>query len=138
MKRCSSGCQKILDDSEFPAMSHSPDGLQAICRACCLVRDAQYKKDHPMRFRSYKWKYNLNKRLGKKGFDPHIVSSAECHALFDALTDHCVRCGESEDLHIDHIRPIHSHPELAFTSSNLQRLCIPCHKVKTKAEAVSS
>lgn len=36
---------------------------------------------------------------------------------------------------VDHIQPVSTHPELAFTESNLQTLCETCHKKKSQAEA---
>jgi 5-methylcytosine-specific restriction protein A len=34
----------------------------------------------------------------------------------------------------DHIKPIHKHPELMLVRSNLQGLCLPCHRSKTRRE----
>lgn len=46
----------------------------------------------------------------------------------------CVSCGASGRLEVDHIKPLRSHPELAFDLANLQTLCIRCHSAKTKVE----
>lgn len=35
---------------------------------------------------------------------------------------------------VDHIVPVRDRPELAFTRSNLQGLCVSCHNRKTAAE----
>jgi 5-methylcytosine-specific restriction protein A len=46
----------------------------------------------------------------------------------------CVKCGAGGPLDPDHIKPIRTHPELAFELSNLQSLCVPCHSRKTAIE----
>lgn len=46
----------------------------------------------------------------------------------------CVCCGAAGRLEIDHIKPIRSHPELAFVLANLQSLCPSCHARKTRSE----
>lgn len=47
----------------------------------------------------------------------------------------CVQCGErGKRLDVDHIKPISTHPELAYDLSNLQVMCLSCHAVKTKYE----
>lgn len=46
----------------------------------------------------------------------------------------CVKCGAAGDLEVDHIKPIRSHPDLAFDLGNLQTLCVPCHSRKTRIE----
>jgi 5-methylcytosine-specific restriction enzyme A len=46
----------------------------------------------------------------------------------------CVLCGATGRLNVDHIKPLRTHPELAFDLANLQTLCVPCHSAKTKTE----
>lgn len=46
----------------------------------------------------------------------------------------CVQCGERRRLECDHVHPVKTHPELAYTLSNLQILCGPCHSRKTRIE----
>jgi len=46
----------------------------------------------------------------------------------------CVSCGAAGRLEVDHIKPIRSHPELAFEMDNLQSLCPACHARKTRIE----
>lgn len=46
----------------------------------------------------------------------------------------CVQCGARGRLEVDHIRPLRTHPELAFELANLQALCVPCHSRKTHKE----
>lgn len=49
----------------------------------------------------------------------------------------CVRCGERRRLEVDHIKPVRTHPELAYSLANLQCLCGPCHTKKTRIEVGS-
>lgn len=46
----------------------------------------------------------------------------------------CRCCGARGRLEIDHIQPVRTHPELAWTPDNLQALCPACHTRKTNAE----
>ena len=46
----------------------------------------------------------------------------------------CVSCGAHGRLECDHIKPVRTHPELAFDPENLQTLCITCHSRKTRQE----
>ena len=46
----------------------------------------------------------------------------------------CVQCPERRGLEVDHIKPVRTHPELAYTLSNLQCLCGRCHSRKTRIE----
>ena len=46
----------------------------------------------------------------------------------------CVSCGASGDLEVDHVKPIRTHPDLAYDLRNLQTLCVPCHSRKTRIE----
>ncbi|WP_417709774.1 HNH endonuclease [Roseibium aggregatum] len=46
----------------------------------------------------------------------------------------CVQCGARGRLEVDHIKPVRSHPELAFDLTNLQSLCGRCHGSKTRLE----
>lgn len=46
----------------------------------------------------------------------------------------CVECRAVGRLEVDHIKPIRSHPELAFDLTNLQTLCASCHTKKTRIE----
>lgn len=50
----------------------------------------------------------------------------------------CVECGANDNLEIDHILPVKSHPECAFDLDNLQVLCKECHKNKTASELIES
>jgi len=46
----------------------------------------------------------------------------------------CVQCGERRRLEIDHVHPVRTHPELAYSLANLQTLCGRCHARKTRIE----
>jgi 5-methylcytosine-specific restriction enzyme A len=46
----------------------------------------------------------------------------------------CVKCGARDRLEVDHIKPVRTHPKLAFDLGNLQVLCPTCHSRKTAVE----
>jgi len=43
----------------------------------------------------------------------------------------CVRCGATENLQADHIKPKYKFKDLALVKSNLQVLCWPCNRAKS-------
>ena len=46
----------------------------------------------------------------------------------------CVTCGAVGDLEVDHVKPVRTHPELAYDLANLQVLCPAHHSAKTRLE----
>lgn len=46
----------------------------------------------------------------------------------------CVQCAARHRLEVDHIRPVRTHPELAFDLANLQTLCGSCHARQARIE----
>ena len=46
----------------------------------------------------------------------------------------CVQCGTRGRLQVDHIKPVRTHPGLAFVLDNLQALCPRHHAEKTRLE----
>ncbi len=54
--------------------------------------------------------------------------------LLTEAGEQCSQCGGKKDLQIDHRIPVALRPDLAFEYSNLQILCSPCHKQKSKEE----
>lgn len=46
----------------------------------------------------------------------------------------CKKCGARGRLEVDHIKPVRTHPALAFDPQNLQALCPSCHTSKTRVE----
>lgn len=47
----------------------------------------------------------------------------------------CRKCGARGcRLEIDHIKPVRTHPKLAYEPDNLQALCTRCHTRKTRIE----
>ena len=62
----------------------------------------------------------------------HLMQWQKVRAMKLAQDPLCERCkstgriiGASE---VHHIRPLRSHPELAYDLSNLLSLCVPCHR----------
>lgn len=39
----------------------------------------------------------------------------------------CESCGTHEDLHVHHVKPRRTHPQLAYELNNLKTLCRRCH-----------
>lgn len=56
------------------------------------------------------------------------------HAVLERDGWACVQCGERRWLEVDHIKPVRTHPELAFDMGNLQVLDRACHTKKTRIE----
>ena len=56
------------------------------------------------------------------------------HAVLERDGWACVACGERRRLEVDHIKPVRTHPELAFNPANCQAICGKCHTRKTRIE----
>lgn len=69
---------------------------------------------------------NFNRMLLKTGCLIKIV--------IQLLGGVCASCGSTEELEIDHVSPVWKGGR--HDATNLQVLCYPCHKVKTKADCV--
>lgn len=67
-----------------------------------------------------------------------VIRSPRWRALRKAALERdgyrCVTCSARGRLEIDHIRPVRTHPDLAFDLGNLQSLCPSCHARKTRLE----
>lgn len=76
--------------------------------------------------------------MGVTRYSRHILRSRRWPALrMQAIRRdnwRCVQCGARGRLEVDHIKPVRTHPELAFTLSNLQTLCPRHHTRKTRLE----
>lgn len=46
----------------------------------------------------------------------------------------CVQCSTRIRLEVDHVKPVRTHPGLAYVLANLQCLCGACHTKKTRIE----
>ncbi|WP_313138113.1 HNH endonuclease [Paracoccus jeotgali] len=57
------------------------------------------------------------------------------HAILERDGWACVDCGTRRGrLEIDHVKPVRTHPELAFDPTNCATRCQPCHTKKTRIE----
>jgi 5-methylcytosine-specific restriction endonuclease McrA len=80
----------------------------------------------------------MNKRKEYKRHSARVTRGARWKALrMQALERdgwQCVKCSARQRLECDHILPVRTHPELAYTLSNLQILCACHHAQKTRIE----
>jgi 5-methylcytosine-specific restriction endonuclease McrA len=51
--------------------------------------------------------------------------------VFDAYGKKCMKCGNCDELHVDHIKPKSKFPKLAYRFSNMQVLCKTCNELKS-------
>jgi 5-methylcytosine-specific restriction endonuclease McrA len=56
------------------------------------------------------------------------------HAVLERDGWACRGCKDRRRLEVDHIKPVRTNPELAFSPANLQVLCRSCHTKKTRIE----
>lgn len=57
------------------------------------------------------------------------------HVILERDGYACTCCGTRRwRLEIDHVQPVRTHPELAFSPANLATLCPRCHTRKTRTE----
>lgn len=68
----------------------------------------------------------------------HVTRGPRWRALRRQALDRdgwkCVVCGARHRLEIDHIEPVRTRPDLAWSLANLQTLCGRCHSRKTRIE----
>lgn len=76
--------------------------------------------------------------MSAKRFSSHITSTKRWKAVRFLILRRdgfrCCICGARGRLEIDHIKPVRTHPELAYAPDNLQALCPACHTRKTRIE----
>ncbi len=67
-----------------------------------------------------------------------ITRGARWHVLRMAVLERdawaCVKCGSQRRLEVDHVKPVRTHPDLAYVMANLQTLCATHHTQKTRLE----
>ena len=80
----------------------------------------------------------MTKRDDHKRYSRHVTSQPRWKALrLQALERDdwkCRKCGTRQRLEVDHVEPVRTRPDLAWTLSNLQVLCGRCHAYKTRIE----
>ena len=80
----------------------------------------------------------MTKREDFKRHSRQITSQPRWKALRLQALDRdnwkCRKCGTRQRLEVDHIEPVRKRPDLAWSLSNLQTLCGPCHAHKTRLD----
>ena len=68
----------------------------------------------------------------------HVTRGQRWRAMRMAILERdgyaCRSCGARGRLEVDHVKPVRTHPHLAWTPGNLQALCASCHTRKTRIE----
>lgn len=71
-------------------------------------------------------------------FSKRVTSTRRWQSLRAAILERdgyrCKKCGARGRLEVDHVKPVRTHPALAFDPQNLQALCPSCHTQKTRQE----
>lgn len=87
-------------------------------------------------------KANRAKRLYREQSRLFYQSREWLSLRYDAIRMHggrCMACGASAadgvEIHVDHIKPRSTHPELQLELTNLQVLCKPCNLGKSNRDA---
>lgn len=86
--------------------------------------------------KSHFWKNGAMKNypeLKQERLTPEYISIMKMTKERDNYS--CFWCGErGGELHSDHILPFIDYPRLRLEPSNIQTLCVNCHKIKTKGD----
>lgn len=61
------------------------------------------------------------------GFGARSGKWPAVRAAFVKLNPRCAACGSANDLHVHHVKPVHTHPELELEPPNLIPLCAKHH-----------
>ena len=119
----------------------TPRDLTHITREQVLAVLLSWGRQHCTSFTGQKYPVSV-KRTKKASYRTQsdlFLASWEWRTLrYEVLKLHdrrCMCCGATPDdkvtvLHVDHIKPRHTHPELALDSTNLQVLCSVCNQGK--------
>lgn len=80
----------------------------------------------------------MNARMEHARHSRKVTATARWRVLRAAILERdnyaCRTCGARGRLEVDHVKPVRSHPALAWTPANLQALCPGCHARKTRLE----
>ncbi len=159
LKHCCE-CEKMKDQTQFHQDKTRSSGLACACKTCRSARyrrnreanirrsqtwrksnqdwfrayQAKRRAENPVYTRAAGWRSSLSGRLRKLGFEVPFPSVQEVTEILVSLGGTCVQCGAKGTLQVDHVKPIRIAPELAFLRSNLQKLCVSCHRKKTASE----
>ena len=108
------------------------------CRELLCYKGYCLKHKQAAERRSAEYQKNrMNSFKNAKRSNFYFYKSKEWKELRSAVLKtcpYCVRCGRSNDLHVDHITPPRGDKELFFNKNNLQVLCEQCHRQKTAGE----
>lgn len=81
----------------------------------------------------------VSKRTDYVRHSKRVTSTRRWQVLRQAVLERdgwaCVDCGTKHGrLEIDHVKPVRTHPELAFDPANCTTRCSSCHTKKTRIE----
>ncbi len=100
-----------------------------------IENSRRWRMANPKRSKALDWIGKIHRRIRGRGSEVlSRLTSDEAMKILDNLEDKCATCSGVGPFEIDHITPLRLAPDLAYEPSNLQRLCVPCHKAKTKSE----
>ena len=138
-------CKRELDTTEFYRDASRPDRLSYVCRSCQAAMHKRYtrRKVHTAydslrhRRRAVEQPFadqviRQNNRAGHLGCQGTLALE-EVQRLFRALRNVCAKCGSSDNIQIDHIKPLSMGG--TNTLDNIQPLCAWCNNSKGDKEA---
>lgn len=113
----------VSNKSKLRITKQSPTG---VCVIAGEVNLPLTRKERLKRKLRLKQRRSLRKQFKKK--DPRKTNEwLELRYIVLARDRRCCLCGSKDQLHVDHIKPVCTHPELAFDPNNLQVLCKACN-----------
>lgn len=156
-KKCTR-CGDIIDRSLFRKDRRNLDGVSSYCKRCgavlsgnyyrgnrdrvldrcatyrkknrekLAIRGKRYRQENPDKMREH----HRNRRARKRdGFGN--VSAKEWQNILDRFNSKCAKCGDSEDVTMDHVVPLAKGGK--HSADNIQPLCRACNLQKfTKTE----
>lgn len=139
-------CEQTKELDKFSRNTKSRDGKQNWCQQCMNIRREQWAKDNPERDKELELKYKQTdrykithknikyERRQKLAKTPKELRLTAKHwkAVLDLCGNVCLSCGSTEDITIDHVKPLSLGG--LNTVFNVQPLCHHCNSIKRDTE----
>ncbi|MEU3599865.1 HNH endonuclease signature motif containing protein [Streptomyces sp. NPDC006798] len=145
MKYCKKGDHEVPLE-EFNKSKKAKDGLQSYCRDCQKGAHKEtwagfYEKNRDKRLEATKqWRidnpgkradYQRARNVALKNAKPYSLVTDWKEVVLGFYGEKCMKCGSTDDLTVDHIRPVGEGEHALF---NMQVLCRSCNCSKAKGD----
>jgi 5-methylcytosine-specific restriction endonuclease McrA len=124
-------CRVLKPACDFSRNVASPGGLDSWCKDCKRLKnhdimpDGRKRNQHEHERRRFNKLANIHNARALKYGKTGDLTKEQLEELWTCQQGRCQRCGTSENVRFDHIRPLRLDGN--STISNIQLLCQDCH-----------